>query len=207
MQTLETSSTEYQRFAEQCDRLAQQAEMERHRKMLERMAEAWRALAEEEQSQQDVALYLDDKDAVKWWWRIAARRDWSLQGWMKTKIYPDFLVHLDTERDVARLLVLETKGKHLEGSADTQYKSKFFELLEAAYTQGKDAGQVELFPDRPDAMRFRILIQDDPWQPNLENALSFRPRPSPDRPNPPFDVTANWGLPERGQDKPRNTQT
>jgi hypothetical protein len=51
MQTLETSSTEYQRFAEQCARLAQQAEMERHRKMLERMAEAWRALAEEEQFQ------------------------------------------------------------------------------------------------------------------------------------------------------------
>jgi hypothetical protein len=50
MQTTETS-TEYQKFAEQCDRLAQQAETERHRKMLEQMAEAWRTLAEEKESQ------------------------------------------------------------------------------------------------------------------------------------------------------------
>jgi hypothetical protein len=51
MQTLETS-TEYQRFAEQCSRLAEQAETERHRKMLERMAEVWRTLAEEKKSQE-----------------------------------------------------------------------------------------------------------------------------------------------------------
>jgi hypothetical protein len=72
---------------------------------------------------------------------------------------------------VARLLVLETKGKHLEGSADTEFKAKFFKVLEGAYTKGTQAGEVELFSDRPDVMRFRILIQDEPWQPELENAL------------------------------------
>ncbi len=36
--------------------------------------------------EKDVALYLDGKDAVTWWWRIAARRDWGLQGWMKNKV-------------------------------------------------------------------------------------------------------------------------
>ncbi len=85
--------------------------------------------------EKDVALYLDGNDAVKWWWRIAARRDWGLQGWMRHKVYPDFLVHLGCESNVARLLVLETKGKHLEGSADTEFKIKFFELLEEAYTK------------------------------------------------------------------------
>jgi hypothetical protein len=50
MQTLETA-TDYRKFAEECDRLAQAAETERHRKILERMAEAWRTLAEEESSQ------------------------------------------------------------------------------------------------------------------------------------------------------------
>jgi type III restriction enzyme len=79
--------------------------------------------------EKDVALYLDGKDAVTWWWRIAARRDWGLQGWMKNKVYPDFLIHLDTEKDVARFLVLETKGKHLEGSDDTEFKGKFFKRL------------------------------------------------------------------------------
>jgi hypothetical protein len=42
--------SKYQKFAEECDRLAQMAETERHRKILERMAEAWRTLAEEESS-------------------------------------------------------------------------------------------------------------------------------------------------------------
>jgi hypothetical protein len=42
------TSTDYQRFAEECDRLAASARSEHHRKILEEMAEAWRRLAEEE---------------------------------------------------------------------------------------------------------------------------------------------------------------
>jgi type III restriction enzyme len=121
--------------------------------------------------EKDVALYLDGKDAVTWWWRIAARRDWGLQGWMKNKVYPDFLIHLDADKDVARFLVLETKGKHLEGSEDTDFKGKFFNLLEEAYTKGVEAGEVDLFDDRPDEMRFRILIQESAWEPDLEKVL------------------------------------
>jgi len=121
--------------------------------------------------EKDVALYVDGKDAVTWRWRIAARRDWGLQGWMKNKVYPDFLIHLDAEKDIARLLVLETKGKHLEGSADTEFKKKFFELLEDAYTKGVEAGEVDLFDDRPDDMHFRILIQEKAWEPELEASL------------------------------------
>jgi type III restriction enzyme len=122
--------------------------------------------------EKDVALYLDGKDAVTWWWRIAARREWGLQGWMKNKVYPDFLVHLDAEKDVARLLVLETKGKHLEGNIDTEWKEKFFKLLEEVYAKGVEAGEVDLFAERPDEMRFRILIQEKAWEPDLEKALT-----------------------------------
>lgn len=120
----------------------------------------------------DVALYMDGNDAVKWWWRMAARRDWGLQGWMKNKVYPDFLIHLDADQDTARLLVLETKGKFLEGSADTEFKRKFFELLEKAYAQGYEAGEIELFAGAPDCMRFRILIEEGAWQTELETALA-----------------------------------
>jgi type III restriction enzyme len=122
--------------------------------------------------EKDVALYLDADDAVTWWWRIAARRDWGLQGWMRNRVYPDFLIHLDAARDTARLLVLETKGKHLEGSDDTEFKAKFFALLEHAYTLGREAGEVELFADAPNAMRFRILIQEHAWQSDLEGVLA-----------------------------------
>jgi type III restriction enzyme len=64
----------------------------------------------------DVALYMDGNDAVKWWWRIAARREWGLQGWMKNKVYPDFLIRLDADGDTARLLVLETKASSWKGA-------------------------------------------------------------------------------------------
>jgi type III restriction enzyme len=120
----------------------------------------------------DVALYMDGNDAVKWWWRIAARREWGLQGWMKNKVYPDFLVHLETGNDTVRLLVLETKGKFLEGSADTEFKSKFFEFLEKAYTQGYEAGEIELFADAPEIMRFKILIEEQAWKNDLETVLA-----------------------------------
>jgi restriction endonuclease len=91
---------------------------------------------------------------------------------MKNKVYPDFLVHLETGNDTVRLLVLETKGKFLEGSADTEFKSKFFEFLEKAYTQGYEAGEIELFADAPEIMRFKILIEEQAWKNDLETVLA-----------------------------------
>jgi hypothetical protein len=41
------TSTQYGTFAEECDRLAKEAQAERHRMVLKEMAEAWRTLAEE----------------------------------------------------------------------------------------------------------------------------------------------------------------
>lgn len=119
----------------------------------------------------NVALYLDDNEAVSWWWRIAARRDWGLQGWMKNKVYPDFLVRVDLDKQTMRLLVLETKGKHLEGSADTEFKTKFFSLLEQAYSCGREAGRIELLTDAAEAMRFRIVLQEQAWNTDVEAAI------------------------------------
>jgi hypothetical protein len=41
-----TSSTQYREFADDCLRLAKQANDERHRKILKEMAEEWSKLAE-----------------------------------------------------------------------------------------------------------------------------------------------------------------
>ncbi|HEX3653606.1 MAG TPA: hypothetical protein VHU18_12360 [Rhizomicrobium sp.] len=119
--------------------------------------------------EKNVALYLDSNDAVHWWWRIVSRQGWSLQGWKRNKVYPDFLIKLEAHGDDARMLVLETKGKHLGGSEDTAFKKKLFEVLEAAYVE---AGDVELFADRPGAMQFRIMLQEDNWKSELQSCLN-----------------------------------
>ena len=41
------TSTQYETFAEECDRLAKEAQAERHRMVLKEMAESWRKLAQE----------------------------------------------------------------------------------------------------------------------------------------------------------------
>ncbi len=35
----------------------------------------------------DFALYLDKKDTIQWWHRIAARQGYYLQGWRRDRVY------------------------------------------------------------------------------------------------------------------------
>ena len=125
--------------------------------------------------EKDVALYLDEVDAVHWWHRIAARSEWGLQGWRKNKVYPDFLIWADEDKGQSRLIALETKGRHLEGADDTEAKRKLFEILETAYAEGHEAGEVELFAEKADAMRFKMLMQpktgDTAWKSALAKSL------------------------------------
>lgn len=124
--------------------------------------------------EKDVALYLDDTEAVGWWWRIAARRDpWGLQGWRAHKVYPDFLVALDNDGRTARLLALETKGKHLN-NPDTQFKQRLFDALEVGYSKARAVGQMDMFGDSPDAVKFEIVFGGDgtdAWKAPLAKAL------------------------------------
>ncbi len=125
----------------------------------------------------DVAIYLDEAAAVHWWHRVAARREWGLQGWLRRKVYPDFLVWMETKRGTERLLSVETKGDQLAGSSDTGWKMRLFEVLEHAYETGKEAGEVELFAKRPKEMHFRIILQPedqrDGWKPEMQKALQI----------------------------------
>lgn len=117
--------------------------------------------------EKDVALYLDGKEAVAWWWRLTARGAWGLQGWRRNRVYPDFLLRLTGDGE--RLLVLETKGKQLDNE-DTAFKRELMAALQNAY-QRPAAGEVELFDDSPEAVRFTMLMQEDNWKPTLAGAL------------------------------------
>jgi type III restriction enzyme len=117
--------------------------------------------------EREVALYLDGSDALAWWWRLASRGAWGLQGWRRHKVYPDFLMRLSG--DGKRLFVLETKGKQLD-NADTAFKRDLMQTLQDAY-QKSSPGEVELFDDSPDQVRFKILMQEDDWRTQLKGAL------------------------------------
>ncbi len=81
------------------------------------------------------AYYLDEEKALRWWHRVAARQrgEYYLQGWKRGRIYPDFVAMANEVGGVTRVLIFDTKGEHLEGNLDTEYKRKVLETLEGAF--------------------------------------------------------------------------
>ena len=90
--------------------------------------------------EKDFALYLEKSNAIYWWHRIAARQEYSLQGWRRHRVYPDFVACRNGD---GKLLVLETKGMHLKGNEDTGYKQKLLETLENAYASALERGEMK----------------------------------------------------------------
>jgi len=69
-----------------------------------------------------------------WWHRINERQDYYLQGWEKRRIYPDFLIKKQHEqKNKFDYILIETKGKHLRGNEDTEYKEELLEFLSEHY--------------------------------------------------------------------------
>ena len=99
------------------------------------------------------AYYLDEQKAIQWWHRVAARQqgEYYLQGWKKGRIYPDFVAMANAER----LLIFETKGEHLIGNPDTEYKQKVLKALEGAFN---DVGTMRL-GESPNSI-FRLVFSE-----------------------------------------------
>lgn len=109
------------------------------------------------------AFYLDEHEAIDWWHRVAARQshDYYLRGWQTDRIWPDFVALSASDDRAARLLVVDTKGEHLAGNADTTYKQQVFATLEE-HLSGADAidcGEVKLGPGGQQS-RFRIVFHE-----------------------------------------------
>lgn len=83
------------------------------------------------EEEQDVAVHLDKQEQfILWWDRNFARIGYSVQGWEKERIYPDFPIgrrDAKVASDYDKIIVLETKGRHLE-NPDTEYKRSVFQL-------------------------------------------------------------------------------
>ena len=86
----------------------------------------------------DFARYLDGKNIVKWWHRVAAVQGggYRLAGWERRRFYPDFVVMTNEAGDRARLGIYDTKGENLVGNRDTRYKKSLLKALEGAFNCG-----------------------------------------------------------------------
>jgi type III restriction enzyme len=119
-----------------------------------------------------VALAINDAAVVEWWHRLAVRgTEYCIQGWRREKIYPDFLVKLEAADDgVERLYFIESKGKHLEGNKDTDYKQKLFSAINAVLMDGiKPKGELRLVNCK-EAISFHMVFEDE-WQNKLNELL------------------------------------
>ena len=114
--------------------------------------------------EKNVAWYLDENSAIKWWHRIIEKQDWHLQGWQKDRIYPDFLVCLKSSAGGnASFSILETKGNHLMGNLDTEYKRKLFDLFTDYSLQSMDSGSIEIQDQK---MTFDLVLESE-WKGRL----------------------------------------
>lgn len=121
--------------------------------------------------ERDVAWYLDGDKAVRWWHRIAVHQDWHLQGWQRSRVFPDFLACLhDAGGGKVRFTVLETKGLHLKGNEDTTYKARLFELLTEHSKSALSVGELKLGL-RQEQVRFELMLEND-WREKLPASLT-----------------------------------
>lgn len=88
--------------------------------------------------EQNFARYLDEQKALLWWHRVAKNQkdDYYLDGWKQGKIWPDFIAMAGDKDGNLSILVYETKGEHMRGSDDTNYKRRVLETLEEAFNYG-----------------------------------------------------------------------
>ena len=88
--------------------------------------------------ERNFARYLDEQKALQWWHRVAVRQrgDYYLRGWKQERIWPDFIAMGGKTDGKPHVLVFETKGEHLRGNPDTEYKRRVLETLQNAYNCG-----------------------------------------------------------------------
>ena len=87
--------------------------------------------------EKNFAYYLDEERAMRWWHRVAARQrgEYYVQGWRRGRIYPDFVAMTQRIGGTTHVLICDTKGEHLGGNLDTEYKKKVLETLEGAFNR------------------------------------------------------------------------
>ena len=123
-----------------------------------------------------VALALDRDENVLWWYRNMIGDDqFAIQGYRRYRIRPDFVVQdRSDQKPCHRVIVIESKGKHLESNPDTEYKRDVARVFEEV---GREVTWQQLGEDFKDHIfRFQILDEAQQhgrdWSDELADILS-----------------------------------
>jgi len=123
------------------------------------------------ETEKKVAWYLEEQERLFFWYRNIPKQDYSVQGWRKHRIYPDFIFTAtgDSGNGFDRVFVIETKGLHLKGSEDTKYKRSVFDLCNdlARETTSNQLG-MEL---ESKEVLFHVVDEDE-WQQTFNELFS-----------------------------------
>ena len=122
---------------------------------------------------------IDAAPSTVWWWRVPVKGVWSLRGWRKDHIYPDFAVRAKHESS-DYLIALETKGAHLTGNDDSTYKSAVLKVLDSVYQSERPATLKKGTAAPEVATAFRgALLEEVSWQTDLVAVLPAAPLSAP----------------------------
>ena len=122
--------------------------------------------------EKDFVIYLDEKKAIQWWHRVAAKQGYFLQGWRRERVYPDAVACVQQHKNgPQRIHVLETKGLQLKGNSDTEYKQKLLKTLETTYRNASVHGKMDVVHDTNKTMSFTMLFENS-WKNELNEAMA-----------------------------------
>ena len=119
-----------------------------------------------------VATYVDQQERLFFWYRNRSRRDYYVQGWKPRRIYADFILTLKPDEpnmddEFHQVFVVETKGIHLQESADTTYKRSVFDICSQ---HAKKTDWATFVPAmRNKVLRFEVVDEGE-WEQRL-NAM------------------------------------
>lgn len=123
------------------------------------------------ETEKAVAWYLEYQARLFFWYRNRARHDYSIQGWRKYRIYPDFIFTAREKAatgDYERVYVVETKGLHIKDNDKTDYIRRVFDIC---IKQAEARNWGELGSQMKDkVLRFEVLAEDE-WEAKLNEIL------------------------------------
>lgn len=122
--------------------------------------------------EKDIACFLDEQKDLFFWYRNVSKQDYSVQGWQRGAIYPDFIFAKNTNdnNSDAKVYIVESKGIHLENQ-DTAYKQAVFEICNqnANVKQTDMASFSRALKQR--TTQFEVVYGDE-WQQRLSEMMA-----------------------------------